>query len=94
MANLAAGFDILAMALAAIGLYGVSVTRRTREIGIRMVLRSNAASTVWLVAKEAPRLVAISCAAGMRLALAGGRLITAQLFGASILDPMSALRSE
>ncbi|HUA60020.1 MAG TPA: hypothetical protein VML19_14765 [Verrucomicrobiae bacterium] len=49
---------------------------------------------MWLVAKEAPRLVAISCAAGMRLALAGGRLITAQLFGASILDPMSALRSE
>ena len=93
MANLAAGFDILAMALAAIGLYGASDAadagdRDPHGLGIE------AASTVWLVAKEAPRLVAIGCAAGMRLALAGGRLITAQLFGASILDPMSALRSE
>ena len=94
VADLAAAFGGLALALAAVGLYGVlaySVTRRTREIGIRMALGSGVASVVWIVVREALQLVGIGCSAGILLAAATGRLIAAYLFGVSALDPVTLL---
>jgi predicted permease len=94
VADLAAAFGGLALLLAAVGLYGVlaySVTRRTREIGIRMALGSGAPSVLWLVAREALQLVGIGCAAGILLAAATGRSIEAYLFGVSALDPVTLL---
>lgn len=90
VADLAAAFGGLALVLAGVGLYGVlaySVARRTREIGIRMALGSDAASVVWMIAREALQLVGIGCAAGIVLAAAMGRSIAAYLFGVSTLDP-------
>jgi len=92
VANFAAVFGILALALAAVGLYGIlaySVARRTREIGIRMALGSGARSMVWMIAKEALRLVGAGCVAGIVLAAASGRLIAAYLFGVSPVDPVT-----
>jgi predicted lysophospholipase L1 biosynthesis ABC-type transport system permease subunit len=94
VADLAAAFGALAVALAAVGLYGVlaySVTRRTREIGIRMALGSDAAAVVWMVAREALQLAAIGCSVGILLAAAMGRSIAAYLFGVSALDPITLL---
>ena len=55
MANISAAFGVLAVVLAGVGLYGIlaySVTRRRREIGIRLALGSNLRSIVGLVARE------------------------------------------
>jgi putative ABC transport system permease protein len=96
VADLAGAFGGLALLLAAVGLYGVlaySVTRRTREIGIRMALGSGGATVVWMVVREALELVAIGCAAGILLAAAAGRSIAAYLFGVSALDPLTLLGS-
>ena len=92
IANLASVFGALALALAAVGLYGVlaySVTRRTREIGIRMALGSSRASLVSMVVQEALLLVGIGSAAGLALAAALGRSIGVYLFGVSSLDPLT-----
>ena len=96
VADLAASFGGLALALAAVGLYGVlaySVTRRTRELGIRMALGSGAASLVWIVARETLQLVGIGCAAGILLAAATGHAIEAYLFGVSALDTVTLLEA-
>jgi predicted permease len=90
VADLAAAFGMLALVLASVGLYGIlafSVARRTREIGIRMALGSGAGSMIWMVAKEALRLVAAGCVAGIVIAIAAGRLISANLYGVSVADP-------
>lgn len=92
VADLAAAFGLLALVLAAVGLYGIlayAVARRTREIGIRMALGSSAGSMIWLVAREAIKLVAAGCAMGMLIASAAGRLISAYLFGVSPADPLT-----
>jgi predicted permease len=89
VADLASAFGALALALAAVGLYGVlaySVTRRTREVGIRMALGSNRASLVWMVVREALLLVGIGSAVGLVLAAVLGRSIAVYLFGVSRLD--------
>jgi len=90
VAGLAAGFGVLALLLAAVGLYGVLaylVIRRTREIGIRLALGSGAASIMWMVAKEALQLVAGGGAAGILLALAMRRPMAADFLGGSAVDP-------
>ncbi|HLJ46277.1 MAG TPA: ABC transporter permease [Bryobacteraceae bacterium] len=92
IADLASAFGALALALAAMGLYGVlaySVTRRTREIGIRMALGSSRASLVSIVVREALLLVGIGSMLGLALAVALGRSIAAYLFGVSSLDPLT-----
>jgi predicted permease len=92
VANFAAAFGMLALLLAAVGLYGIlaySVARRTREIGIRMALGSGAGSMVWMVASEALKLVGLGCAAGIAMAAASGRLISSYLFGVSAADPLT-----
>ena len=83
MARLTSLFGILALSLAAIGLYGVTaytVERRTREIGVRVAVGANRANVVVLVLRGAFRQVLIGLVIGLVLAFAAGRLMESQLF--------------
>jgi predicted permease len=90
VASLASLFGIVALILAAIGLYGVtaySVAQRTNEIGIRMALGANRKRVVQLILDGAFRRVLIGLLIGLPLAIGAGRLISAQLYGVSSWDP-------
>ena len=90
MATLAATFGLLALMLAAIGLYGLlaySVERRTREIGIRMALGAQRIPMVALILQGAARLVIIGIAIGLPTAWAASRGIETMLFGVTPMDP-------
>jgi predicted permease len=89
LATLSSVFGCLATLLAALGLYGVMafmVTRRTREIGIRMALGAGQASVVWMVVRETLTLAAIGVAIGLAGAYGVTRLIQTQLFGVRPTD--------
>jgi predicted permease len=91
-ASLASAFGVLATVLAAIGLYGVMaflVTRRTREIGIRMALGALTGDVLWIVMREALLLVGAGIAIGLPAALAVTRLVRTQLYGMSPSDPVT-----
>src|SRR5579859_2100598 len=88
--SLTAIFSILALVLAAIGLYGVisySVIRRTGEIGIRLALGAQTRSVLWMVLRESLTLLAIGLVLGLPLTLAATRVIRQQLFNLSPVDP-------
>lgn len=90
VAALSVAFGALATLLAAIGLYGVmsyTVSRRTREIGIRMALGAERGAVMWLVLKEVALMVGIGIAAGLPLAIALSRVVQSQLFDLSAHDP-------
>jgi predicted permease len=92
VASLAGLFGIVALLLAAVGLYGVTaytVAQRTNEIGIRMALGADRASVVQLVLRGAFKRVIIGLALGVPLSLGAGRLISAQLYGVSSWDPFA-----
>ena len=87
-------FGALALALAAIGLYGVvsyGVAQRTREIGIRMALGAGRPRVVRLLVAGGLRLVVIGGVLGLALALAAARLLGGLLFEVSALDPLTFL---
>ena len=87
---LSLGFGAVALLLAAIGLYGVLaylVGQRTREIGIRLALGSDASRILRLVLGEAGWLVALGLAGGFAGAVALRGAIAAQLYGVGALDP-------
>jgi predicted permease len=88
VADLSSAFGILAMLLAAIGLFGVlaySVSRRTREIGIRVALGSSRVALIWMTVREALLLVAAGTAAGVIIAGAASRVFSVQgLDGATL----------
>jgi predicted permease len=89
LATLSSVFGGLATLLAALGLYGVMafmVTRRTREIGIRMALGAGQSSVVWMVMRETLMLSGIGVAIGLVGAYGVTRLIQAQLFGVQPTD--------
>jgi predicted permease len=92
IATLSSVFGALATLLALIGLYGVMaymVTRRAREIGIRMALGAGAASVVWLVMREVLAVVGAGVALGVPAALALSKLVQSQLYGIQPNDPAS-----
>jgi predicted permease len=90
MATLSASFAGLALLLAAIGLYGVmaySVTRRTRELGVRMALGAASSDVVRLVLRESAVLVLIGLGVGLPVAWVASKLVTSLLYGMSPRDP-------
>jgi predicted permease len=91
-ASLAGVFGIVALVLAAIGLYGVtaySVAQRTNEIGIRMALGADRTRVVRLVLRGAFTRVLIGLILGLPLAVGAGKLIAAQLYGVASWDPVA-----
>ena len=87
IAKLTTLFGLLALILASLGLYGVvayGVSRRTREIGVRIALGALRTQVTWMALKSAMVLVIIGVAIGLLVALASGRLMSGLLFG---LDP-------
>jgi predicted permease len=82
-------FAALALLLASVGLYGLmsyAVTRRTREIGIRMTLGAQPQTILWAILREALALALFGIALGIPCALAASRLIASMLFGLSSHD--------
>jgi predicted permease len=96
VASLSAVFGALATLLAAIGLYGVmayTITRRTREMGIRMALGALRDDVIWMVMREALLLASAGVAIGMPLALALSSLVRSQLYGLQPHDPLTLIAS-
>ena len=92
IAYLCGCFGGLALALAAVGLYGVmayAVAQRTREIGIRMALGARRLDVVGMIVREALVPVWLGVAIGIAGALAAGRVIASLLFGVAPRDPLS-----
>jgi predicted permease len=92
VASLAGLFGVVALVLAAVGLYGVmayTVTRRTGEIGIRMALGADRRKVIGLVLRSAFRRVMVGLVVGIPLAVGAGRLIAAQLYGVTFWDPLA-----
>jgi predicted permease len=92
MAGLSVLFGILATLLAAIGLYGVmayTVSRRTREIGIRVALGAGRGSLLSLVMREVVMLTVAGVAIAVPIAIALTGLIRKQLYGVAPTDPLS-----
>jgi predicted permease len=91
-ADLTAGFGIVALVLACIGIYGLmayAVSRRTNEIGIRMALGARTEQVLGMVLREAVWMTAAGVVVGLGCALAVGRLIASQLYGLKAWDPVT-----
>jgi predicted permease len=91
-ATFAGSFGVLAMLLAAVGIYGVvayTTRQRAREIGIRVALGAEKGSIYSLVLGQGFRLTLAGLAVGTALALAFTRLLKAQLFGVSETDALT-----
>jgi predicted permease len=96
VASLSTVFSGLATLLAVIGLYGVmayTVSRRTREIGIRMALGALQGNVLWLVMREVLILIGAGIAVGIPLALAFSSLVRSQLYGLEPHDPLTLISS-
>lgn len=92
VASLAGLFGIVALLLAAVGLYGVTaynVVQRTSEIGVRMALGADSGRVLRLVLRSAFQLVGVGLLLGIPLAIGAGRLIGAQLHGVTESDPVA-----
>lgn len=86
------GFAALALLLASIGLYGVvsyAVSRRAREVGIRMSLGADASEVVRMLTKEGMQLVALGGVIGLLVAAALSQLLSRLLYGVPALDPVT-----
>jgi ABC-type antimicrobial peptide transport system permease subunit len=90
MAILSGAFAVVAMVLAAIGLYGViayTVARRTNEIGLRLALGAARTRVVWMVLRENMVVVIAGLVFGVGATIAASRLIASQLFDLAPSDP-------
>ena len=85
-------FSLLALLLAAIGLYGVmshNVARRTNEIGIRLALGAQGANVLRMIMRESLILLTIGTFLGLPLAMIATKIIKQQLFAMDAIDPVS-----
>jgi putative ABC transport system permease protein len=85
-------FGLLALVLSATGIYGVmayAVSRRTREIGIRMAIGATRAQVLSSVARSAVILIGTGLVLGLGLALGAGRLLGQILYGVKPNDPLT-----
>ena len=92
VASLAGLFGLVALILAAVGLYGVTaytVARRRNEIGVRMALGADRRAVVGLVLGGAFTRIGIGLVLGVPLAVGAGYLLSAQLYGVSFWDPVA-----
>ena len=83
-------FSVLALTLAAIGLYGVMaymVSQRTREIGIRIAIGARPLEIVESILRSASVLAGVGGIAGMAIAALGSRMFSALLYGVGSFDP-------
>jgi predicted permease len=90
LASISGSYGALALLLSLIGLYGVMsfvVTRRTREIGIRLALGATGASAIRLVLRDAVAMIAVGIAIALPCVAALGKLVQSQLFGVTATDP-------
>ncbi len=91
LAFLSTLFGILGTVLALVGIYGLisyAVTRRTREVGIRVSVGAKPGDVVWMFLRESLTLVAAGMLLGLPLALALARFARSLLFGVSASDPL------
>jgi ABC-type antimicrobial peptide transport system permease subunit len=91
-AGLAGSLSLFALTLASLGVYGVVsylVSRRRREVGIRMALGANARDVRRLIVGQTLTPVAVGMAIGVGLAALASRILQAVLFGVSPLDPVA-----
>jgi putative ABC transport system permease protein len=91
-AVLASAFGLLAAGLACLGLYGVmaySVSRRSREFGVRFALGAAPAGVAWTVIRESLTLVLIGAGIGLAAALSTTRIVASRLFGVTTTDPVT-----
>jgi len=94
LARLASGFGVVALLLAAIGLYGVltyAIGRRTGEIGLRVALGARRGTVIGMVLGDALRLVVIGVVLGIPLALGVMQLIRTQLHDVEPTDPIALI---
>jgi predicted permease len=91
-ASLTGIFALLALVLAAIGLYGVmsyNVAQRTNEIGVRLALGAQRQNVLWIILREALLLLSAGVVLGVPLSLAAARFLRQQLFGLKADDPLT-----
>jgi ABC-type antimicrobial peptide transport system permease subunit len=92
IAQLSSFFGIVALVLACVGLYGLlsyEVSRRTREIGIRMALGARRFDLVRLVVWQGVALALVGTAIGVAAAMGVGRLLKTMLYGVKPTDPVT-----
>jgi putative ABC transport system permease protein len=90
--QLVGSFAILALLLAAIGIYGVmaySVTQRTHEVGIRLALGAQPRDVLALLMVQGMRLVFLGVVLGVVVSLVLTRLLATLLYGTSVRDPLT-----
>jgi ABC-type antimicrobial peptide transport system permease subunit len=95
-ASLTAGFGILALALASVGIYGVmaySVANRTNEIGIRLALGAQPRMVLAMILRESTWIACIGVAVGLGGALLLARLVKSMMYGLLPNDPLTLICS-
>ena len=89
-ARLCTAFALLSLAIACVGLYGITsytVARRTAEIGIRMALGAPRATVIWMVLRDVLALAILGLAVSLPLAFGTSKLLASLLFGVKPGDP-------
>jgi len=90
-AGILGSFGVVALLLAAVGLYGVvafAVAQRTREIGIRVALGAQSSEVLRLMLRQGMTLAGIGLLVGLPLAIGAGKLVSGFLLGSGAADPL------